>query len=117
MGEQLRQGLVPIIGKGKGVSSFIHTENVAAATVEALRCGPGTYNIVDDHPNEQRVWMPAFACVRVAPEPLQTTEQQALATSGADSVYRAIRLSGASNEKAKRELNFRPRPLEWLNTA
>ena len=32
----------------------------------------------------------------------------------ADAVYYATRLRGASNEKAERELEFRPRPLEWL---
>ena len=29
-------------------------------------------------------------------------------------VCRATRLRGASNEKAGRELEFRPRPLEWI---
>ncbi len=117
MGEQVRQRRVPIIGKGNGVSSFIHIEDAAAATVAALRCAPGVYNIVDDDPSEQRRWLPAFARACGAPQPPQITEQQALATSGADSVYYATRLRGASNEKAKRELNFRPRRLEWLQTA
>ena len=116
MGEQVRQRHVPIIGKGEGVSSFVHIEDAAAATGAALRCAPGAYNIVDDNPSEQRVWLPAFARACRALEPPQVTEQQALATSGADSVYYATRLRGASNEKAKRELNFRPRPLEWLQT-
>lgn len=117
MGEQVRQRHVPIIGKGEGVWSFVHIEDAAAATGAALRCAAGAYNIVDDNPSEQRVWLPAFARACRAPEPPQVTEQQALATSGADSVYYATRLRGASNEKAKRELNFRPRPLEWLLTA
>ena len=117
MGEQVRRQQVPIIGAGQGVASFVHIEDAAAATVAALRCAPGAYNIVDDDPSEQRVWLPAFARACGAPEPPQATEQQALATSGADSVYYATRLRGASNEKAKRELNFRPRPLEWLQTA
>jgi nucleoside-diphosphate-sugar epimerase len=117
MGEQVREGRVPIIGEGTGVSSFVHIEDAAAATVEALRCAPGAYNIVDDDPSEQRVWLPAFAHACRAPEPPRATEQQALATSGVDSVYFATRLRGASNKKAKRELNFRPRPLEWLRTA
>jgi nucleoside-diphosphate-sugar epimerase len=117
MGEQVCQRHVPIIGEGEGVSSFVHIEDAAAATVAALRCAPGAYNIVDDDPSEQRVWLPAFAHTCRAPEPLQVTEQQALATSGADSVYYATRLRGASNEKAKRELNFGPRPLEWLQNA
>jgi nucleoside-diphosphate-sugar epimerase len=116
MGEEVRQRHVSIIGGGEGVSSFVHIEDAAAATVAALRCAPGAYNIVDNDPSEQRVWLPAFARACGAPEPLQVTEQQALATSGADSVYYATRLRGASNDKAKRELNFRPRPLEWLQT-
>ena len=96
------------------MASFVHIEDAASATVAALECAPGVYNIVDDHPSQQRVWLPAFARACRAPEPLQITEQEALATSGADSVYYATRLRGASNEKARHELNFRPRLLEWL---
>jgi len=114
MGEQVRRQQVPIIGAGQGVASFVHIEDAASATVTALDCASGAYNIVDDHPSQQRVWLPALARACGAPEPLQITEQEALVTSGADSVYYATRLRGASNEKARRELNFRPRPLEWL---
>jgi len=42
------------------------------------------------------------------------SEEEALRTSGPDAVYYATRLRGASNEKARRELEFRPRPLEWI---
>jgi 2-alkyl-3-oxoalkanoate reductase len=114
MGEQVRRQKVPVIGAGQGVSSFVHIEDAASATIAALECAPGLYNIVDDNPSRQRVWLPAFARACGAPEPLQISEQEALATSGADSVYYATRLRGASNEKARHELNFRPRPLEWL---
>jgi nucleoside-diphosphate-sugar epimerase len=114
MADQVRQRHVPIIGKGEGVWSFVHIGDAAESTVSALRCAPGAYNIVDDNPSEQRVWLPAFARACRAPEPPQVTEQDALATSDADSVYYATRLRGASNDKAKRDLNFRPRPLEWL---
>jgi len=114
MGEQVRRQQVPVIGAGQGVASFVHIEDAASATVTALECAPGAYNIVDDYPSQQRVWLPAFARACGAPEPLQITEQDALATSGADSVYYATRLRGTSNEKARHGLNFRPRPLEWL---
>src|SRR5262245_45858220 len=40
--------------------------------------------------------------------------RRALRASGPDAVYYATRLRGASNEKARRELEFRPRPLEWI---
>jgi len=114
MGEQVCRQQVPIIGAGQGVASFVHIEDAASATVTALACAPGTYNIVDDNPCHQRVWLRAFARACGAPEPPQIAEQEALATSGAESVYYATRLRGASNEKARHELNFRPRPLEWL---
>jgi nucleoside-diphosphate-sugar epimerase len=50
MGEQVRQRHVPVVGKGEGVSSFVHIEDAAVATMAALRCAPGAYNIVDDDP-------------------------------------------------------------------
>jgi len=114
MGEQVRQQQVPIIGNGQGVWSFVHIEDAAAATVAALQCAAGVYNVVDNDPSQQRVWLPAFARACGAPAPAQVAEQQALTTSGEDSVYYATRLRGASNAKAKRDLNFRPRRLEWL---
>jgi nucleoside-diphosphate-sugar epimerase len=114
MGEQVRQQQVPIVGASQGVWSFVHIEDAASATVAALECAPGAYNIVDENPSQQREWLPAFASFCGAPEPLQINEQEALATSGADSVYYATPLRGASNEKARHELNFSPPPLEWL---
>jgi 2-alkyl-3-oxoalkanoate reductase len=114
MGEQVRQQRVPVIGAGQGVWSWVHVDDAAAATAAALECPPGIFNIVDANPTVQRVWLPAFARAVGAPPPSQITEEEALAAFGPDTVYYATRLRGASNEKAKRELNFRPRGLEWL---
>src|SRR3981189_496080 len=66
--------------QGRGVWSFVHIEDAAAATGAALRCAAGAYNIVDDNPSELRVWLPAFARACRAPEPPQVTEKQALPT-------------------------------------
>lgn len=109
MGGQVRQRHVPVIGGGHGVSSFIHVEDAAAATEAALDCAPGIYNVVDDDPSEQCVWLPAFADWVGAPEPLKVTEEQASQSATADEVYSATRLRGASNEKAKQALGFKPR--------
>ena len=114
MGEQVRQQQVPVIGDGEGVWSWVHINDAAAATAAALECAPGAYNIVDGDPAPQNLWLPAFARAVGAPAPPQITEQEALAAFGPDTVYYATRLRGASNEKAKRELDFHPRPLEWL---
>jgi len=114
IGDQVRQQRVPVIGTGEGVWSWVHIEDAAAATVAALECAPGAYNVVDSNPTAQREWLPAFARTVGARRPPSVTEQQAMDTFGEDSVYYAMRLRGASNEKARRELQFRPRPLEWL---
>ena len=112
--EQLRLRQYPIAGAGQGVWSWVHIEDAAAATVAALERPPGVYNIVDDNPSAISVWLPSFAATVGAPEPPRISEQEALETVGPDVVYYATRLRGASNAKAKRELGFAPRRLEWL---
>jgi 2-alkyl-3-oxoalkanoate reductase len=114
IGDQVRQHQVPIIGEGQGIYSFVHIADAAAATAAALDCPPGAYNIVDGNPSPQHLWLTAFARAAGAPAPPRVSEEEALRASGPDAVYYATRLRGASNEKARRELDFRPRPLEWI---
>jgi 2-alkyl-3-oxoalkanoate reductase len=114
IGDRVRKHQLPVIGNGEGRWNWVHIEDAAAATVAALQCAPGAYNVVNDDPSPQSVWLPAFARMVGAPEPRRITEQQALDTLGPDAVYCATRLRGASNAKAVRELQFHPRPLEWL---
>ena len=105
----------PVVGKGEGVSSFVHIVDAAAATVAALAAEPGVYNLVDDDPSPQAVWLPAFAKFLGAPEPAHLSEAEVAATAGEDALYYATKLSGASNTKAKRNLGWNPRRLEWLD--
>jgi 2-alkyl-3-oxoalkanoate reductase len=104
----------PIVGNGEGVSSFVHVDDAAAGTVATLTAEAGVYNLVDDDPSPQAVWLPAFAKFVGAPVPQRLTEADAQAIAGEDAVYYATKLSGASNAKAKRVLGWRPRRLEWL---
>jgi nucleoside-diphosphate-sugar epimerase len=105
---------LPVVGRGQGVSSFVHIYDAAMATVAALTAEAGVYNLVDDDPSPQSVWLPAFARFVGAPAPPQMTEAEVKAMAGEDAVYYATRLSGASNTKAKRMLGWKPRRLEWL---
>jgi len=114
IGDQVRQQKIPIIGEGQGVYSFVHIDDAAGATAAALECPPGPYNIVDGNPSPQHLWLTAFARAAGAPAPLRVSEEEAFRALGPDAVYYATRLRGASNEKAGRELEFRPRPLEWI---
>ncbi|AFZ08621.1 NAD-dependent epimerase/dehydratase [Oscillatoria nigro-viridis PCC 7112] len=112
---QVRQQQFPIVGNGEGVWSWVHIEDAAFATVAAVdRGNPGIYLIADDRPLEVRVWLPAYAQWLNAPPPPQVSVEDALRISGADAVYYGTQLRGVSNAKAKRELNFQPRSLEWL---
>ncbi|CAA9402813.1 Nucleoside-diphosphate-sugar epimerases [uncultured Leptolyngbya sp.] len=114
--QQVRQQQFPIVGNGDGVWSWLHIEDAAIATVAAAEQGnPGVYLIVDDQPLAVREWLPAFARSLNAPPPPRVSVEDALKMEGgADIVYYQTQMRGASNAKAKRELNFQPRPLEWV---
>ena len=113
--KQVRQQQFPIVGNGEGVWSWLHIEDAAIATAAAAERGkPGIYLIANDKPLPVREWLPAFAQWLNAPPPPQISVEDALKTSGADAVYYGTQMRGASNAKAKRELNFQPRPLEWI---
>jgi nucleoside-diphosphate-sugar epimerase len=114
VGQQVLRREVPVIGKGEGIWNWVHIDDAAAATCAALTADPGVYNVVGDQPVAQSVWLPAFAQFVGAPEPPTVSEEQALRNAGPDTVYYATKLRGASNQKAKGQLAFRPRPLEWL---
>jgi 2-alkyl-3-oxoalkanoate reductase len=103
-----------VVGEGEGVSSFVHIHDAAIATVALLDASPGMYNLVDDDPSPQSVWLPAFARFLGAPAPPRRSEKEVAAIAGEDAVYYATKLSGASNAKAKRILGWKPRRLEWL---
>jgi 2-alkyl-3-oxoalkanoate reductase len=104
----------PVVGKGEGVSSFVHIDDAAIGTVAALAAEPGVYNLVDDDPSPQAVWLPAFAKFVGAPPPPRMSEAEVKSIAGEDIVYYATKLSGASNAKAKRVLKWKPRRLQWL---
>lgn len=104
----------PVVGKGEGISSFVHIDDAAVGTVAALTAGPGVYNLVDDDPSPQAVWLPAFAKFLGAPVPPRMSQEEVNAIAGEDVVYYATKLSGASNAKAKRFLGWHPRRLQWL---
>jgi len=112
--DHVRRRENPIVGEGQGVWSWIHIEDAALATVEALTIPAGLYNIVDDDPSPVSKWLPEFARWVGAPPPLRVTEAQARAAAGEDAVYYGTKLSGASNAKAKRTFGFKPRRLEWM---
>lgn len=112
--EDVRRRRIPIIGNGGGVFSFIHVEDAAAATVLALSQGqPGPYNIVDDEPAPVREWLPVYAELLHAPRPLRLPKFIGRLAAGRYGVYFMTEQRGASNQKAKQQLGWRPIYGSW----
>lgn len=110
----VRKGWFPIIGDGAGVTSWIHLDDAAAATVLALEhYGASSYNIVDDEPAPAREWVPVLAKVLGARPPRRIPRWLAGLIGGADGVKMMGEARGASNAKAKRELAWTLRYPSW----
>jgi nucleoside-diphosphate-sugar epimerase len=110
----VRKRQFPVIGAGGGISSFIHLDDAAAATVLALEHdGAGLYNIVDDEPAPMSEWLPALAAALGAKPPRHVPLWLARLIAGRGMVMMASGSRGASNAKAKRELGWTMRYPSW----
>jgi 2-alkyl-3-oxoalkanoate reductase len=111
--EAVRKRQFPLIGKGRGMWSFIHTEDAAAATVIALERGAsGIFNIVDDDPSPAAEWLPYLASV-VGAKPPRRLPRWMGRLLGEQLVVMMDEARGASNAKAKRELGWTPAHPSW----
>jgi nucleoside-diphosphate-sugar epimerase len=112
--DAIRERKVPLVGDGAGVWSFIHIEDAADATVEAIEGeGRGIYNIVDDEPATVAQWLPAAAAAVGAPPPRHVPRWLGRLFAGDAATMLMTEAVGASNAKAKRELGWRPRHATW----
>jgi nucleoside-diphosphate-sugar epimerase len=112
--EPVRKRQFPIVGDGGGVSSFVHLDDAAAATVVALEHeGPAIYNIVDDEPATVREWLPVLAEALGAKPPRHFPVWLARVFAGDPGVMLGTESRGASNAKAKRELGWTLRYPSW----
>jgi 2-alkyl-3-oxoalkanoate reductase len=112
--EPVRKRQYPIVGEGGGITSWIHLEDAAAATVLALEQeGPAVYNIVDDEPAPVREWLPVMAEALGAKPPRHFPVWLARLFAGEAAVVMGTEARGASNAKAKRELGWTPRYPSW----
>ena len=113
MTSAVRKRLYPLIGDGRGVMSFIHLHDAAAATVLALDVeGPALYNVTDDEPAPMRDWLPGLASALGAKPPRRLPEWVGRLAMGAG-LSMTTQARGASNAKAKKELDWAPRYPTW----
>jgi 2-alkyl-3-oxoalkanoate reductase len=111
--DEVRRRRYPIVGEGAGIFSLVHIDDAVTATVAALERGAGIYNVCDDEPAVQAEWLPAYADAIGAKPPRRVPVWLAGMIAGKQAARLATRLEGASNEKAKRELGWRPRYPSW----
>jgi nucleoside-diphosphate-sugar epimerase len=105
----------PLVGGGTGMWSFIHTDDAASATLAALERGrPGEiYNVVDDEPAPVREWLPALADMIGAKPPRHVPTWLARRLAGPAAVMMMTDARGASNAKARAELDWVPSHRSW----
>jgi nucleoside-diphosphate-sugar epimerase len=104
----------PLVGDGGGVWSFIHIGDAAEATVAAVERGHrGAYNIVDDEPASVAEWLPALAQTLGAKRPVRVPRFIGRLFAGEAGVVTMTEVRGASNAKAKRELDWEPAHPSW----
>jgi nucleoside-diphosphate-sugar epimerase len=112
--EMIQKRKFPLAGKGTGVWSFIHIEDAASATVEAVEHGTrGIYNVVDDEPAPISEWLPVLAKTLGAKPPRHVPLWLARLAGGKVTSVMMSDLRGSSNTKAKRELGWKPRYPSW----
>jgi len=114
MAAPVRARKVPVVGDGGGVWSFIHVDDAAAATVAAIEHGAaGVYQVVDDEPAPAREWLPALAGALGAKPPRRVPRWIGRLAAGEAATMMMTEMRGATNDKAKRELGWRPRFPSW----
>ena len=114
LSETIRKRKFPLVGDGSGLWSFIHVADAADATVSAVERGRrGVYNIVDDDPAPVAEWLPALAQELGAKKPMYVPRFVGRLFGGETGVVMMTEFRGASNDKAKRELGWRPAHPSW----
>jgi nucleoside-diphosphate-sugar epimerase len=108
--KMLRKGWLPVMRGDRGIGSFIHIDDAAAATIAALERGrPGAiYNIVDDEPVSFSAFVAAAAGALGARRPPALPGWLLRLIAPALVATTTTRLA-LSNERARRELGWQPR--------
>lgn len=112
--ELVRKGMYPVIADGSGRTSFIHIDDAASATVAAIERGRrGIYHIADDEPAPHSEWLPGLAAALGARPPLRVPRWLGGLLGGPAAVIMMTQARGASNAKARRELEWKPSYPSW----
>jgi nucleoside-diphosphate-sugar epimerase len=111
----LRAGKLPLIGDGASMFSFLHAHDAATAILAAIEhpAARGALNVVDDQPTLIHDWLPEMAEVLGAPAPRHVPAWLARLFVGGWGVAYMTRLAGASNTRARQQLDWKPTYSNW----
>jgi nucleoside-diphosphate-sugar epimerase len=114
MAADVRRRRLPVVGRGTGVTSFVHVDDAAAAVVAALAAPPaGIVHVADDDPAPMREWLPAYAAALGARRPLRVPTWVVRLLAGRTVAELATNGAGVANAKAKHELGWAPALASW----
>jgi nucleoside-diphosphate-sugar epimerase len=108
--KNVKRRTLPLPGGGGGVVSWIDIEDAARLTVDAMERGAaGTiYNVTDDEPVTFRDYAGEMARLAGAKPPLSAPMWLSKLVASYGARYLSESRLALSNEKAKRELGWRP---------
>lgn len=113
-GQAVARGRLPLAGDGSGVTSFVHVDDAAAATVAAVEStATGVFHITDDDPAPAAVWLPALAERLGGPPPRAVPAPLAARLIGWFPTFQLTEMRGAANERARTELGWKPARPSW----
>ncbi|HJT93605.1 MAG TPA: NAD(P)-dependent oxidoreductase, partial [Mycobacterium sp.] len=97
---------------GRGIASWVHIDDVVAATANALDRGRGgqIYNIVDDRPQSFGDYIRELSASLHRPPPLPIPQRLFAVVAPYAAVAFGSTWLPLSNAKAKAELGWTPRP-------
>ena len=106
----VRRRMLPAIGGGHAVHSWIELEDAARAVADALERGQAgaAYNVVDDEPVEFRDYLGELARIAAAKPPLRIPFALARPVMPYAAMFLSRAKIFASNEKLKRQLDWWP---------
>jgi nucleoside-diphosphate-sugar epimerase len=111
---EIRHRRFPVVGRGTGISSFLHIDDAANATLTALTGGvSGLYNVTDDEPAPMHEWVPFVAAAIGAKPPRHISVFVARLATGPHVVHFATTLRGNDNTRFKRTFDWQPAHASW----
>ena len=114
LAEAVRRRQFPVAGGGRGVWSFVHVDDAARATAAAVdSAAVGAFNVVDDEPAPVSQWVPELARALGAAPPRRVPLLLVRLAAGRYGAQMMTAGEGASNARARAELEWSPRLGSW----